>query len=128
MVSTVREMLAKKVWAVVGVSADRSKFGYKVYKRLLEAGYTVYAINPKFGELEGRQVYPELSSLPEVPDVVNCVVPPAVTAAIVPLCAQQGIKYLWFQPGAECDEALELANNHSLVAECACVLVELRRR
>ncbi|MBS4007891.1 MAG: CoA-binding protein [Clostridium sp.] len=121
-------MLAKKVWAVVGVSADQSKFGYKVYKRLLASGYTVYPVNPKLKELEGRQVYPDLSSLPEVPDVVNCVVPPAVTAAIVPLCAEQGIKYLWLQPGAECNEALELANEHSVVAERACVLVELRRR
>lgn len=126
--SAVQEMLAKKVWAVVGVSADQSKFGYKVYKRLLAAGYTVYPVNPKLKELEGRQVYPDLSSLPEVPDVVNCVVPPAVTAAIVPLCAEQGIKYLWLQPGAECNEALELANEHSVVAERACVLVELRRR
>jgi len=127
-VSAVQEMLAKKVWAVVGVSADQNKFGYKVYKRLLAAGYTVYPVNPKLKELEGRQVYPELSSLPEVPDVVNCVVPPAVTAAIVPLCAEQGIKYLWLQPGAECAEALELADKHSVLAECACVLVELRRR
>lgn len=126
--SAVQEMLAKKVWAVVGVSADQSKFGYKVYKRLLAAGYTVYPVNPKLKELEGRQVYPDLSSLPEVPDVVNCVVPPAVTTAIVPLCAEQGIKYLWLQPGAECNEALELANEHSVVAERACVLVELRRR
>lgn len=126
--SAVQEMLAKKVWAVVGVSADQSKFGYKVYKRLLASGYTVYPVNPKLKELEGRQVYPDLSSLPEVPDVVNCVVPPAVTAAIVPLCAEQGIKYLWLQPGAECNEALELANEHSVVAERACVLVELRRR
>lgn len=126
--SAVQEMLAKKVWAVVGVSADQNKFGYKVYKRLLAAGYTVYPVNPKLKELEGRQVYPELSSLPEVPDVVNCVVPPAVTAAIVPLCAEQGIKYLWLQPGAECAEALELADKHSVLAECACVLVELRRR
>ena len=126
--SAVQEMLAKKVWAVVGVSADQSKFGYKVYKRLLAAGYTVYPVNPKLKELEGRQVYPDLSSLPEVPDVVNCVVPPAVTASIVPLCAEQGIKYLWLQPGAECNEALELANEHSVVAERACVLVELRRR
>lgn len=126
--SAVQEMLTKKVWAVVGVSADRSKFGYKVYKRLLDAGYTVYAVNPKLGELEGRQVYPGLTSLPEVPEVVNCVVPPAVTTAIVPQCAQLGIKYLWFQPGADCAAAVELADKHSMVAECACVLVELRRR
>lgn len=126
--SAVQEMLAKKVWAVVGVSAESSKFGYKVFKRLLEAGYTVYAVNPKLGELEGKRVYPDLASLPEVPEVVNCVVPPAVTEAIVPQCAEQGIKYLWLQPGADCEAALELARKNNITAERACVLVELGRR
>lgn len=126
--SVVREMLEKKVWAVVGVSEDRSKFGYKVYKRLQDAGYTVYAVNPRLPSLDGEPVYPDLASLPEVPDVVNCVVPPAVTAGIVPQCAEKGIKYLWMQPGAEGREAYALAKKNNIAAERACVLSELRRR
>lgn len=126
--SAVKTMLNKKTWAVVGVSKDRSKFGYKVYKRLKDAGYTVYAINPKLTELDGDPVYPDLASLPNVPDVVNCVVPPAVTTSIIPQCAKEGIKYVWMQPGADCKEAFSLAKEKDIEAERACVLAELRSR
>ncbi|MDW7650698.1 MAG: CoA-binding protein [Bacillota bacterium] len=124
--SAVSEMLDKKVWAVVGVSADRNKFGYKVYKKLKKSGYTVYAINPKLAELEGDKVYPDLASLPEVPDVVNCVVPPKVTTDIVSQCAKQGIQYVWMQPGADGREALALAKENNIEAQRACVLAQLR--
>ena len=125
--SAVNTMLTKKSWAVVGVSKDSSKFGYKVYKRLKKAGYTVYGINPKLTELDGDKVYPNLASLPEVPEVVNCVVPPKVTTSIIPQCADEGIKYVWMQPGADCPEAFTLAKEKDIEAERACVLVELSR-
>jgi predicted CoA-binding protein len=124
--SAINEMLDKKVWAVVGVSADRSKFGYKVYKRLKNAGYTVYAINPKLDELEGDKVYPDLASLPEVPEVVNCVVPPKVTTDIVSQCAKEGIRYVWMQPGADGSDAFSLAKENNIEAQRACVLAQLR--
>jgi predicted CoA-binding protein len=121
-------MLAKRVWAVIGVSADSSKFGYKVYRRLKKAGYTVYGINPGLAELEGETIYRDLASLPEQPEVACFVVPPAVTAAQVPECARQGITKLWLQPGSENGEALTLAGKHGLAAHRGCVLTELRKR
>jgi uncharacterized protein len=126
--SKIATMLDKKTWAVIGVSEDQSKFGYKVYKRLKDAGYKVYGVNPKVKELDGDPIYPDLQSLPEVPDVVNCVVPPKVTASLIPLCAAQGIKYVWMQPGADGREAFTLAKENNIEAERACVLSELRRR
>jgi uncharacterized protein len=126
--STIKEMLEKKTWAVVGVSSDRSKFGYKVYKRLKEAGYKVYGVNPGLSELDGDTIYPNLKALPEVPEVVNCVVPPKVTAGLIPECAEQGIHYVWMQPGADSREAFDLARENNIEAERACVLAELRHR
>lgn len=126
--SAADDMLAKKVWAVVGVSADSSKFGYKVYRRLKKAGYTVYGINPGLAELEGDKVYHDLASLPERPEVACFVVPPAVTAAQVPECARQGITKLWLQPGSAGAETLALAGKHELTALQGCVLTELRKR
>jgi predicted CoA-binding protein len=126
--SAIRKMLDQNVWAVVGVSEDRSKFGYKVFKRLKDAGYTVYPVNPKLSELDGEPVFPDLTSLPEVPDVVNCVVPPAVTEALIPVCAEKGIEYIWMQPGADSREAFALAKQNNIEAKRACVLTELRRR
>lgn len=126
-VSGADDMLARKVWAVVGVSADSSKFGYKVYHRLKKAGYTVYGINPGLEELDGEKIYRDLASLPELPEVVGFVVPPAVTAALVAECARQGIRYLWLQPGSENGEALALAGKHGLATHRGCVLTELRK-
>ncbi|EEG76158.1 CoA-binding protein [Dethiobacter alkaliphilus] len=124
---SVRTMLDKKSWAVVGVSKNKRKFGYRVYKRLKDAGYTVYAVNPNLSELDGDPVYADLASLPEVPEVVNCVVPPEVTTSIIPQCAKEGIKYVWMQPGADCREAFALAEENNIEAERACVMVELGR-
>ncbi len=126
--SLIDEMLEKKIWAVVGVSNDRGKFGYRVYERLKNAGYTVYGINPHLEELNGEEIYPDLASLPETPDVVNFVVPPAVTEEIIPQCAERGIKYCWFQPGSDSREVLVLAERNKLEARRSCVMSELRKR
>jgi hypothetical protein len=120
-------MLAKKVWAVVGVSANRNKFGYRVYERLKQAGYTVYAVNPNLKILDGVTVYPDLASLPEKPDVVNFVVPPKVTTSLIPQCSSLGVKCVWMQPGAECEEAMRLARESEIEALRNCVLVELQK-
>jgi predicted CoA-binding protein len=96
-------------WAVVGVSSSPEKYGYKIYKDLKNAGYTVYGINPKLTELDGDTIYPDLKSLPQKPSVVNLVVPPSATLAVIEECAQLGITRLWFQPGSESPEAVEKA-------------------
>lgn len=122
------EMLAREVWAVMGVSADGAKFGYKVYQRLKKAGYTVYGINPGLEELNGERIYQDLASLPQLPEVVNFVVPPEVTAELVLECAKRGIRYLWLQPGSESTEALALAGKFDLTVLQGCVLKELQKR
>jgi predicted CoA-binding protein len=127
-VSGVDEMLAKEVWAVVGVSADSSKFGYKVYWRLKKAGYTVYGVNPGLESLNGEKIYRDLASLPQQPEVVNFIVPPEVTAEFVSECAGRGIRYLWLQPGSGSAETLALARKFELTVLQGCVLVELRKR
>ncbi|HDJ26423.1 MAG TPA: CoA-binding protein, partial [Candidatus Bathyarchaeota archaeon] len=70
------------VFAVVGASRDPNKYGHRVFKDLLEAGYEVYPVNPKADEILGRKCYPDLRSLPKKPDVVVFVVPPKVTASL----------------------------------------------
>ena len=43
--------------AILGASADRSKFGNKAVRAFLARGYTVYPVNPKGGEIEGLAAY-----------------------------------------------------------------------
>jgi len=37
-----------KNFAVIGVTNDTTKFGYKIYKRLKEKGFNTFGISPKY--------------------------------------------------------------------------------
>ena len=122
----VSRMLKEKVWAVVGASANPQKYGYKVYKRLLTEGYKVFAVNPNCKEIEGDPCYNSLRDLSELPGAVSVIVPPVVGLNVLEQAAQQRIKRLWFQPGAESNEIIEKAGGLNLeIAYNRCVLVEL---
>jgi predicted CoA-binding protein len=126
--SLISDFVNRRVWAVVGASTDRSKFGNRVFRSLREAGYVVYPVNPKGGMLEGAQVYPTLADLPEGVEVVDFVVPPPVTEEVVREAHRLGLNRIWMQPGAESKEAIAYcqANGMQLVHD-ACAMVHRRR-
>ena len=76
----------KNIFAVVGATPKREKYGYKIFKSLKEAGYKVYAVNPNHEEIEGKRCYASLSELPEKPDVVDIVVPGRRTLTYLEVC------------------------------------------
>ena len=85
--------------AVVGASRNPEKWGYKIVKRLMEIeDIKVYPINPKADEILGLKAYPDLRSLPEVPDMLITVVPPEVTENVVKEALLLGVKIIWMQP------------------------------
>lgn len=118
-------MLSKKIWAVIGANNNPDKFGNIIYKRLKSEGYTVYPVNPMYTEVEGDRCYPKLSSLPELPEVLDMVVSPKRGKAFIEEAARLGIKYIWLQPGTYDQELLELIREKNLTALQACVLVAL---
>ena len=61
----ITEFLALPRYAVVGVSADRKKYGYKIWRSLREKGYTVYPINPRYDDIEGERCYRSLAEVAE---------------------------------------------------------------
>jgi predicted CoA-binding protein len=116
--------VGKRVWAVVGASQDPAKFGYRIFRNLKEAGYTVYPVNPKGGELLGAQVYPSLADLPAPPEVVDTVVPPAITEHIVKEMHALGLTRIWMQPGSESEAAILYCHEHGIqVVHDACAMV-----
>jgi len=122
----VQDMLVQNIWAVVGASANTQKFGYKVFKRLANEGYTVYPVNPNCKEIEGTKCYGSLRDLPEVPGAVSVIVPPSAGIGVLEEAAELGIKRLWFQPGAESAEVIEKADELGLqIVYDRCVLTEL---
>lgn len=116
------------VFAVVGASRDPRKYGYKIYSDLRAAGYKVYPVNPNADEVLGDKCYPSLESLPELPHVVDLVVPPNVTNQIVKDCKKLGIGKVWMQPGSESKTALKFCKENGIEAVYGvCVMVERRK-
>jgi uncharacterized protein len=128
MASLVSSFVDKRVWAVVGASRDPNKFGYRVFRNLQQAGYIVYAVNPKGGELLGAQVYPSLADLPQPPEVVDTVVPPAVTEQVVEKMHELGLSRIWMQPGSESEAAVAYCREHGIqVVFNACAMIYRRQ-
>ena len=110
--------------AVVGVSFDEDKYGHRIFKDLLGAGFKVFGINPKGGELLGQKIYPTLKDLNFVPDIVVTVVPPQITEKIVEEAYHLGIKEIWMQPGSKSDTAIKLAESFGMkVTYDSCFMV-----
>ena len=121
-----QEMLAKKIWAVIGVTPDPEKFGYKIFKKLKDKGYKVYGINPRYQEVEGEKLYDSIENLPEKPQCINMVINHKLSLAALDDIKAAGIEYVWFQPGTFDDEVIHKAEGFGLkIVYHDCVLVAL---
>ncbi|HIU64412.1 MAG TPA: CoA-binding protein [Candidatus Avacidaminococcus intestinavium] len=125
---SVEEALKKKVWAVVGANANKEKFGCKIYNRLKKEGYEVYPVNPGLEEIDGAKCYASLADLPVKPDVVDIVVPAKIGVETVKEAAEQSIKVVWLQPGADKQEVVKAAEEVGLEVIKDCVLVRLNNK
>ena len=124
---TTRAFLAQQRFAVVGASSDRTKYGNKVLRCYRQHGRHAVPVNPKDAEVEGLRAYRSLSEIPDVPQAVSIITPPAVTEKVVEECGKLGIRHLWMQPGAESDAAIRRAQElgMNVIAGGPCVLVVL---
>lgn len=80
--------------AIVGASAKPIKFGSLFTASQLTYGFSgpVYLVNPGETEIMGREVYPDLRSLPEVPELVCLTIPAHASMDILRDCAGLGVK------------------------------------
>ncbi|MCK4822801.1 CoA-binding protein [bacterium] len=122
----IEEFLNKdNVIAVVGVSTDPHKWGWKIYKGLRSADFKVYPVNPKYRTVEKDICYPKLQTLPEKPDVVITIVPPKITEQIVEECKPLGIGKIWMQPGSESERSINFCKSNGIeVVYNACFVVD----
>ena len=121
------KFLNMKTWAVVGATDNTEKFGYKIYKTMKDAGYTVYPVNPGVDNIQGVKCYPSVRELPEKPEAVDVVVPPKVGEQIIKECAAAGIQNVWLQPGANAESVVDLGKQLGLaVIDTGCVMKEIR--
>ena len=122
-----QEMISLKNWVVIGATDDKSKFGYKILKKLKDKGYNVCGINPKYKEIEGIKIYSNINEIKENIDVANIIVNTNIAITMLDDIKNKGIKNVWFQPGSFNDEVLEKAKSLGLNIEAShCAFVELQ--
>ena len=86
--------------AVVGASANESRASYFVSTYLLAStSYDVYFVNPTASEILGRPVYPSLSDLPVVPDLVDVFRRQSELDDVLTETIKVGAKTYWLQLG-----------------------------
>ena len=114
--------------AVVGATDNVHKYGAIIYRDLKRKGFPVYAVNPYRSKVDGDRAYATLADLPVVPTVVNFVVPPEQTLAVLEQALDLGYTDVWVQPGAESVRVLEyLEDNHFNHLAGACIMVSAPR-
>ena len=114
-----------KTVAILGASADRSKFGNKAVRAFRAQGYTVYPVNPKESEIEGLPCHQTICDVPVRPQKVSVYLPPAVLLKVLPTIAAKGCDELWLNPGTASDEVLAAAERLGINVVQACSIVAI---
>lgn len=115
--------------AVVGASANPARASYFVGTYLLQStDLRVYFVNPNASEILGEKVYPDLASLPEVPDVVDVFRKPSDLPGVVDDVVAVGAPTIWVQLGIWNEDAARYAEDQGLtVVMDRCMKVEHAR-
>ena len=112
--------------AIIGASADRSKYGNKSVRAHLAQGYEVYPVNPKGDEIEGLKAYARLADVPvDHLTRVSVYVPPTVGLKIIDEIAAKGCDELFLNPGSESEELFQAALDRGLNPIIACSIVAI---
>jgi len=111
--------------AVLGASADRSKFSNKAVRAYVQEGWKVFPVNPKGGEIERLHVYASLAEIPEHIDRVTVYLPPPVAVKALPEIAEANPVELFINPGAESEELIAEAGRLGLEVILACSIVDI---
>jgi predicted CoA-binding protein len=91
-------------------------------------GYRILPVNPRYDEVLGQRCYPDLKSVPEAVDIVDCFRKADEIPAIADDAIAIGAKVLWMQLGIVNHEAAQRASAAGLdVVMNRCVKIEHAR-
>ncbi len=96
--------------AVVGLSPNQARPSFRVARGLQGLGYRIIPVRPLVNEVLGEAAYPNLESLPGLPDIVDVFRAAEHVPAIVDSCIKLGIKKLWLQQGVIHEAAAQRAS------------------
>ena len=128
-IKTLRRILLEyKRVAVVGLSEDWSRPSNFAAKYLLDHGFEVIPVNPRYDEILGQKCYPDLKSIPTAVDVVDLFQRSERVAPFVDDAIEIGAKVIWMQLTIINEEAASKAIEAGLeVVMDRCMKIEYAR-
>lgn len=120
---------AAKSIAIVGASDKMNRASYFVETYLTQsADFRLYFVNPNLTTILGRPVYPDLASLPEVPDIVDVFRKPDDIPSVIDEADAIGAKIVWMQLGIWNEDAARYGESKGMtIVMDRCVKVEHAR-
>jgi predicted CoA-binding protein len=114
----IRDFMAQKRIAVVGVSQDPKDFSRGLLRILRERGYDAVAVNPTLQSAGDAPCFASLKDVTPPVDGVLVMTSPAVTDQVVQECAKLRIPRVWMYraggKGAVSPQAVEFCEEHGI--------------
>jgi predicted CoA-binding protein len=128
-VNTLRRILKEnRIIAVVGLSADWFRPSFFAAKYMLEHGYRVIPVNPKYPEILGQKCYKSLQDIPEKVGIVDIFRKSQDVMPIAEAAIAIGARVLWQQLGVRNEAAAAKARAAGLESvQDRCVKIEHAR-
>jgi len=128
-IAGLRRILARsRTLAVVGLSAQWYRPSYFAAKYMQDHGYRIIPVNPRYDEVLGEKCFPDLRSIPEPVDIVDCFRKPGDIPPLADEAIAIGAKVLWMQLGIVNEAAARRASAAGLdVVMNRCVKIEHAR-
>ena len=118
-----------KTVAIVGASPNAARSSYFVGTYLQQSSdYKVYFVNPNADTILGEKAYPDLASLPEVPDIVDVFRKGSDIPSVIDDVVAIGAKTIWVQLGIWNQDAAIYGESKGLtVVMDRCIKIEHAR-
>ena len=111
---------------VLGASPKPARYANQAVRLLLEHGYRVTPVHPRFEEIEGLRVANRLEDVPQPVDTLTLYVGPERLRAQIPALLALRPGRVIFNPGTECPEFQQALDQAGIEWFEACTLVLLR--
>ncbi len=88
------QFFSPKSVAVIGASREPGKLGSQILSNIISGQYQgkIYPVNPKAPEISGLKCYPDISSIPDVPELAVVIVPAKIVCSVIEECGKKGTR------------------------------------
>jgi acetyltransferase len=93
-IRNLHSFFAPKHVALIGASERPGSLGAVVLRNLRQGGFkgVIWPVNPKRAQVQGLQAWPDISSLPQAPDMAIICTPPQTVVALVEQLGARGTR------------------------------------